>query len=97
MLCLLFTHRETEEECGLVVRDLVKVGVIMFEFSGQPQLMEVHVFRTTCYSGQPIETEGKVEGSMNTEWSSFHSLSLVVAHSIAFWLGTYAKTCLVCT
>lgn len=51
--------RETEEECGLIVEDLDKVGVILFEFKGQPQLMEVHVFRTEHYIGQPIETEGE--------------------------------------
>ena len=30
----------------------------MFEFIGQPQLMEVHVFRTHQYTGTPVETEG---------------------------------------
>lgn len=54
-----FTCRETEEECGLIVEDLDKVGVVMFEFTGQPQLMEVHVFRTIHYSGQPVETDGE--------------------------------------
>ena len=58
VVALVVCLRETEEECGLVVRDLDKVGVILFEFTGQPQLMEVHVFRTTCYSGHPTETEG---------------------------------------
>ena len=33
--------------------------MILFEFTGQPQLMEVHVFRTESYSGQPVETEGE--------------------------------------
>jgi len=50
--------RETKEECGLDVTSLDKVGVIMFEFLGQPQLMEVHVFRTRQYTGSPVETEG---------------------------------------
>lgn len=53
-----FFCRETKEECGLEVDNLDKVGVIIFEFKGQPQLMEVHVFRTNRYSGQPTETEG---------------------------------------
>ena len=56
----ILTLRETREECGLAVGRLDKVGVIMFEFTGQLQLMEVHVFRTFLYScsGQPVETEG---------------------------------------
>jgi len=40
------------------VSKLDKVGVIIFEFVTQPQLFEVHVFRTEHYSGSPIETEG---------------------------------------
>lgn len=52
--------RETEEECGLVVSMLDKVGVIHFEFVGQPQILEVHVFRTEHYTGVPVETEGTV-------------------------------------
>ena len=55
-----YVCRETKEECGLDVTNLDKVGVIMFEFIGEPQLMEVHVFRTHCYTGTPVETEGKV-------------------------------------
>ena len=50
--------RETEEECGLVVSELDKVGVILFEFVGQPQILEVHVFRTERYTGTPVESEG---------------------------------------
>lgn len=50
--------RETEEECGLVVSNLDKVGVILFEFVRQPQILEVHVFRTEHYTGTLVETEG---------------------------------------
>ena len=53
-------YRETKEECGLVVSNLDKVGVIMFEFVGEPQLMEVHVFRTETFTGEPYETEGEL-------------------------------------
>ncbi len=49
---------ETKEECDLDVSNLDKVGVLIFEFVGQPQLMEVHVFRTYTYTGTPVETEG---------------------------------------
>ena len=51
--------RETQEESGLAVTNLDKAGVIIFEFLGQPQLMECHVFRTTSYSGHPVETDGE--------------------------------------
>lgn len=56
---VLLLPRETQEESGLAVTNLDEAGVIIFEFIGQPQLMECHVFRTTCYSGQPAETDGE--------------------------------------
>jgi len=49
-----------EEESALIAPKLDKVGVLMFEFLGDPQLMEVHVFTTKHYSGTPSESEGKV-------------------------------------
>ncbi len=51
--------RETGEECCLTVSQLDKVGIILFEFVGEPQLMEVHVFRTHTFTGHPTETEGE--------------------------------------
>ena len=50
--------RETLEECGLTITELDKVGVIVFEFVDDPQLLEVHVYRTEQYSGEVTETEG---------------------------------------
>ncbi|KAI5221472.1 7,8-Dihydro-8-Oxoguanine Triphosphatase [Manis pentadactyla] len=38
--------RELQEESGLTVDTLQKVGQIMFEFVGEPELMDVHVFCT---------------------------------------------------
>ena len=39
---------------------LDKVGLLMFEFLCDPQLMEVHVFTTNNYSGTPSESDGKM-------------------------------------
>ncbi len=57
-MCTALYPRETSEECGLTVSGLDKVGVILFEFVGEAQLMEVHVFRTETFTGDPVETEG---------------------------------------
>ena len=51
-------HRELHEESGLRADKLDEVGRIMFEFVGEPQLLEVHVFKGIEYSGVPVETEG---------------------------------------
>ncbi|ELT93923.1 hypothetical protein CAPTEDRAFT_47512, partial [Capitella teleta] len=49
--------REMQEECGLIVDDFKKVGLLMFEFVGDPQLLEVHVFHSETFRGKCIETE----------------------------------------
>lgn len=50
--------RELLEESGLTVDALEKVGNIKFEFVGEPQLLDVHIFRADDYNGEPTESEG---------------------------------------
>lgn len=54
-------RRETKEECGIdvIVTNLDKVGVLQFEFVNEPQILEVHVFRTKRFSGKVTESEGR--------------------------------------
>lgn len=54
-------QREMKEESGadLSLEHLDQAGVLLFEFVGDPQIWEVHIFRTTQYTGDIIETEGK--------------------------------------
>lgn len=51
--------RELLEESCLTAKSLNKVGLLMFEFIGDEQLMEVHVFKTSDFEGIPSETNGK--------------------------------------
>ncbi|KAI0213579.1 7,8-dihydro-8-oxoguanine triphosphatase [Lamellibrachia satsuma] len=55
--------RELMEECGLVADVLHKIGILMFEFVGDPQLMEVHVFTTSQWKGTVKESD-----EMRPEW-----------------------------
>lgn len=43
---------------------LQKMGHITFEFVGNPELMDVHIFRADDFHGEPRESEGRslVEG-----------------------------------
>ena len=50
--------REMKEESGLLVSNLDEMGVLLFEFVDDPQIWEVHIFRTTHFSGNMTETEG---------------------------------------
>ncbi|XP_034986866.1 oxidized purine nucleoside triphosphate hydrolase [Zootoca vivipara] len=55
--------RELQEECGLMVDTLQKMGQITFEFVGNTELMEVHIFRTDSFQGDPTESD-----EMRPQW-----------------------------
>ncbi len=57
--------REIREEAGIKVNDFEKVGIIEFEFQGNPEILEVHIFRAENFSGEPVESE-----EMKPQW--FH-------------------------
>ncbi|XP_020659948.3 oxidized purine nucleoside triphosphate hydrolase [Pogona vitticeps] len=56
-------RRELQEESGLTVDTLHKVGLITFEFVGDTELLEVHVFRADSFRGEPTESE-----EMRPQW-----------------------------
>ncbi len=58
-------RREFQEEAGIEVSDLNKVAIIEFEFQGNPETIEMHVFRSEIFSGEPMESE-----EMKPQW--FH-------------------------
>ncbi|KAL7979295.1 hypothetical protein Chor_015319, partial [Crotalus horridus] len=50
---------ELHEESGLTVDTLQKMGQITFEFVGNSELMEVHIFRADNFHGDPTESDGR--------------------------------------
>ncbi|NXY86968.1 8ODP triphosphatase, partial [Alcedo cyanopectus] len=56
-------RRELLEESGLTVDSLEKMGQITFEFVGNSELMEVHIFRADHFHGEPTESE-----EMRPQW-----------------------------
>ncbi|XP_048186312.1 oxidized purine nucleoside triphosphate hydrolase [Perognathus longimembris pacificus] len=58
-------RRELQEESGLTAEVLHKVGHIVFEFMGTPELMDVHIFCTDSVQGTPVESD-----EMRPQW--FH-------------------------
>lgn len=54
--------RELLEESGLTVDILHKIGNIKFEFIGETELLDVHIFRADSYKGEPTESDGKTAG-----------------------------------
>lgn len=49
--------RELREEAGIEAEFLEKAGLIDFEFSGNPEILEVHIFKTSNFLGEPKESE----------------------------------------
>lgn len=56
-------RRELKEEACIEVGELEKAGELLFEFEGDDEQLEVHVFLTDEFSGMPCETE-----EMRPEW-----------------------------
>ncbi|NXJ89074.1 8ODP triphosphatase, partial [Corythaixoides concolor] len=56
-------RRELLEESGLTVDTLQKMGQITFEFVGNSELMEVHIFRADNFHGEPTESD-----EMRPQW-----------------------------
>lgn len=55
--------RELEEEAGIAAKNLEKVGVLEFEWEGNPEISQVHIFKSDSFSGEPTESE-----EMKPEW-----------------------------
>ncbi|KAF5900006.1 7,8-dihydro-8-oxoguanine triphosphatase, partial [Clarias magur] len=50
-------RRELLEESALTTDTLYKIGNITFEFVGETELMDVHIFRADDYKGEPTESD----------------------------------------
>eukprot|EP00061_Rhincodon_typus_P010789 g35338.t1 len=49
--------RELWEESSLTVDSLEKIGRIKFEFVDEAELLDVHIFLTDSYKGEPMESD----------------------------------------
>jgi 8-oxo-dGTP diphosphatase / 2-hydroxy-dATP diphosphatase len=49
--------RELYEEAGIQPKNMRKAGIIEFEFKGDPQILQVHVFIANEFQGKPQESE----------------------------------------
>lgn len=56
-------RRELSEEAGVEVGNIEKYGVIDFEFDGNPEILEVHIFKAGDFVGEPKESD-----EMRPQW-----------------------------
>lgn len=62
--------REMQEECGVLIQKMEKVGIHEFEFfDKRGEILEVHVFRVDEWRGEPVETE-----EMRPQWFAFSDI-----------------------
>lgn len=62
--------REMQEECGVAIEEMEKVGIHEFEFEkNRGDILEVHVFRIDTWNGEPIETE-----EMKPQWFTIDAI-----------------------
>ncbi len=62
--------REVKEECGVDIGMMERCGVHEFRFENHPgEILEVHVFRTDTFAGEPRETE-----EMRPRWFRFEDI-----------------------
>ena len=55
--------RELIEEACIKVDKIDKRGVLLFEFEGNPEKLEMHIFSSNTFEGEPTETE-----EMKPQW-----------------------------
>lgn len=58
-------RREFREEAGIEILNLEKAGLMDFEFEGNSEILEVHIFHAREYEGEPTESD-----EMSPQW--FH-------------------------
>lgn len=56
-------RREVQEEAGIEVKDLTKMGILDFIFIDRTDILEVHVFKSEEFSGTVTESE-----EMKPQW-----------------------------
>lgn len=50
-------RREVKEEIRIDVDDLTKLGINTFHITVEPYDLEVHIFKSTRFKGEPLETD----------------------------------------
>ncbi len=79
--------RELEEEAGIKALDLEEYGVINFEFRGKEDILEVHIFKTSKFSGEITESE-----EMLPQWFEINEIPYSEMWSDdIYWLPLFLK------
>jgi len=61
--------RELYEEAGITAENFDKVGIIDFEFQGNPEILQVHIFKANNFLGDPTESD-----EMKPQWFNVNEI-----------------------
>ena len=79
--------REVEEEAGIKLEDIQKVGFMEFEFAKNGEIVEVHVYKAEKFIGEPMESE-----EMKPQWFSTSTIPFAeMWPDDIFWLPIVLK------
>lgn len=66
--------REIFEEAGIGVPVIEKFGILEFEFQGNPEILRVHIFKASDFSGEPTESDEMKPAWYDEEKIPFESM-----------------------
>jgi len=79
--------REVEEEAGIKLEDIKKVGFMEFEFAKNGEIVEVHVYKTEKFTGEPTESE-----EMKPQWFYIDEIPFTeMWPDDKFWMPLFLK------
>jgi 8-oxo-dGTP diphosphatase/2-hydroxy-dATP diphosphatase len=79
--------REVEEEAGIKLLDVQKVGFMEFEFIKNGEIIEVHVYKTEKFTGEPTESE-----EMKPQWFYIDEIPFMeMWPDDKFWMPLFLK------
>lgn len=79
--------RELKEEAGIHPEEMNQVGVLEFSFDSEPEILEVHIFKVTDHSGEPVESEEMKPQWFRFEDAPFHQMWSDDEHWFPYLLG----------
>lgn len=79
--------RELAEEAKVRITEIKKHGIIEFEFIGETEILEVHIFKGLGLAGEPTETE-----EMKPQWFDIKDIPFEkMWPDDAFWLPLFLE------
>lgn len=66
--------REMREEVGVIPENFEKIGIIDFEWQGNPEISEVHFFKISQFSGELKESKEMSPKWFNIKEIPFHQM-----------------------